>query len=63
MKSNDKKINPKGLKELLNEDPLLKRKVSYKELINSTKEGFDDTSIDECYKVYKKTISQKQKQK
>ncbi len=56
-------IKPKGLQELLAEDPLLTKKIPYEELTSSTKQRVDDSSIDNAYKAYQKVISHGQKHK
>ncbi len=51
----DQNIKPKGLNELLNEDPTLRRKMNYEEIKYS--QGIDDTPLEAAYKVYCKTVS------
>lgn len=48
----EQKINPKGLAEYLDDDPSLKREMTYEEFNNSITTGFDDSGIEEAFETY-----------
>ncbi len=45
-------IKPKGLQEILTENPSLRKKITYEEYQDSIQSGFDDTGIEEAYRAY-----------
>lgn len=50
-------IKPKGLQEILAENPSLTRKLRYEEYQDSIQGNFDDADIEEAYRAYQSVMA------